>query len=458
MSKAKNRRDKNQANLRPQPAVNDGRRKFLVIGLGGLGTVAIATVAGYKAGWFGSAPPAATPVPTTSLSKPTGKRLPPVTLTANYQNALRAADEIVSHYARELNNASTLIHAVRSFGKKFTLNDGSQAVDFLCTRFAAEKELNGKRYVYFPRSAEVHDNSFLKTMLEAGVDREQTIMAGGNKYTLRDLGESAKAIFRFDPENLQRYDPVMVGEHLPWGLIAFSTLMPPSQPTWVNAYGETIDLNQVIDRGFAAYETSSSGIDNILARGEAEPIKFREEMTKYSCDGMHMVYGLLSCFKNGYRGNNMEQRLKDLLETVIYRLEGDARATDLESEAAREYGQDYLRQMGQGTPPPQAIEVLRLRQHIRMIGHAYEAINFAKLHRLLTFTPDQNRRLQAGEQMLYDYLVRLRAIDLDTFMTWSSKFISDSVIAVAHAARGMKLLTPNNPDTIAVNRNFRNES
>jgi hypothetical protein len=34
-------------------------------------------------------------------------------------------------------------------------------------------------------------------------------------------------------------------------------------------------------------------------------------------------------------------------------------------------------------------------------------------------------------------------------MNWYPKFISDMVIAVAHAARGMKLLTSDNPDTVA---------
>jgi hypothetical protein len=59
----------------------------------------------------------------------TGKPLPPATFPADLQNAMRAGEEIVRHYARELNNPSALIHAVRAFGKGFTLNDGSRAVD-----------------------------------------------------------------------------------------------------------------------------------------------------------------------------------------------------------------------------------------------------------------------------------------------------------------------------------------
>src|SRR5262247_679594 len=101
----------------PNVATNVGRRKFLTLGLGGAGALATAGVAGYgyKAGWFDSAPaaPATAAAPAANLA--TGKPLPPVTLPADYQNALQAADEIVRHYSRELNLPTTLIHAVRSF-------------------------------------------------------------------------------------------------------------------------------------------------------------------------------------------------------------------------------------------------------------------------------------------------------------------------------------------------------
>src|SRR5262249_53052414 len=165
MSKAKTNRKGKAAEVQPE----NSKRKFIALGLGGLGTLAVAGI-GYKAGWFGSsstssALPAVSPTPRLA----TGKPLPPVTLTANLQNAIIAANDITSYYARELNNASTLIHCVRAFGKNFKLNDGSSALEFLCSRFAADKEVNGKRYAYFTRDAEVHENSFLKTFLEANV-------------------------------------------------------------------------------------------------------------------------------------------------------------------------------------------------------------------------------------------------------------------------------------------------
>jgi hypothetical protein len=460
MSKAKTKRKKVRGKAQSQTSPETGRRKFLALGLGGLGTLAAASLAGYRAGWFGSDTVPSSPASSTpDLTQ--YRPLPPVSLSADYQNALRAAGEIVRHYARELNNPSALIHAVRAFGKSFTLNDGTKAIDYLCSKYALEKEVNGKRYVYFPREVEVHDNSFLKTMLEAGVNIDEPITVGGNRYTLSDLGESSKALFRCDPANFQRFDSTLLHEHLPWGLIAFSILVPPSQPAWVNAYGESINLPEVIDRGLGAFENSCAGVRDAIARGEAESFQFRKEMTTYSCYGMHMVYGFFSCLNHGYRNNNLQERLREALDTVIHRLEGDAKAIDRETEAAHRRGQDWIKRMGigpdgklmtRGSPPPKLIEVMSQRHLIRMLGHAIEAINYAQLHRLFALTPEQKKRLQAGEQLLYKNIVQMRATDLGPFAFWHDKFVSDIVIAVAHAVRAMKLLTSENPDTIAVNR------
>ena len=457
MSKAKRNRNKErveQPSLPPaKTASSTDRRKFMMLGVGGLGALAVAGIAGYESGWFGAeTTTATTPTPLVDV-------LTPVTLPADAQNALRAAEELVRTYARRLNNPSALIHAVRAFGKGFTVVDGGKAVGFLCARFAAEREVSGKRYVYFPREVEVHDNSFLKTMLEAGVSLDQPITVGSNQYTLRDLGESAKALFRCDPQNLARYDEKLLHQHLPWGLIAFSILAPPTKPTWVNAYGETINLPEVINHSLAAYETVCDGVKETVAQGEMETLEFRTEIAKYSCAGMHMIYSYYSCLQHGYRNDGLPKRLNQLTDSVIFRLKGDQLAIDREADAVKGMGQSFINNMaveGQGgkiltngNAPPNTVEVMRTRKQIQMIGHALEAINYGLLHKLITLTPEQKNRLQAGEQALYEYLVKLRATDLTPLMNWYPKFVSDTITAVAHATRAMKLLTPENPDTLA---------
>src|SRR5215813_14018271 len=152
---------------------DNGRRKFILLGVGAIAATGVGLAGAYNAGWFDSNPSSPSGAPRSA-----GENLKPVTLAADSGNAMRAVNEMLEHYARDIGNASVLIHAVRGFGKRFTLSDGTYAVDHLCSRYAAEKEINGKRYVYFKREAEVHENSFLKTFLEAGVDVEQPVTVG----------------------------------------------------------------------------------------------------------------------------------------------------------------------------------------------------------------------------------------------------------------------------------------
>mgnify|MGYP000927472141 FL=1 len=438
----------------PEP----GRRNFMLLGVGALTAAGVGAAAAYNAGWFDA--PKSQPV-TSTAPRAAGKNLTPVSLPADQSNALRAINEMIEHYARDLNNASALIHAVRAFGKGFKLADGTSAVEHLCTRYAADKEVNGKRYVYFQRDAEVHENSFLKTFLEAGVSMDQAVVASANRYTLRDVAESAKALFRCDPNDLFkfddrqfRYDPAstlahgrgeLVHEHLPWGLIAFSILVPPAQATWTNAYGEKIDLAAVLNRGLAEYESTCALGQVALMRGETAPANFREKIKEYSCFGLHSVYGFLSCWQHGYTGNDVPQRLKQALDLATYRLKGDASASDQEYDDA----ESKAVAQKQGSPAG-VLEAFKLRARVKLLGHAFEAINYAKLHKLAAFTPAQETRIQTGEQALYDTIVKLRGLNWAALRgTLGDKFISDIVIALGHAARAMKLLTPDNPDTLA---------
>ena len=98
----------------------------------------------------------------------------------------------------------------------------------------------------------------------------------------------------------------------------------------------------------------------------------------------------------------------------------------------------------------QLVEAFRVRAQVKLLGHAFESINYARLHNLVKFTPSQDRRIQAGEQVFYDNIVKLRALDWDLPRRMlGEKFASDIVIALGHAARALKLMTPQNPDIIA---------
>ena len=437
---------KKQDKRSPNVPVTDTRRRNLRILGGGAALAAGLGAVGYKAGWFSEAPaPTPTPAPTPVPARLSlGPKLTPVTLDPpNYANALRSANEMMEYYARSIDNPYCLIHAIRAFGKNFVRKDGSNAVNYLCTTHAADMQVNGKYYVYFELINEVHQNSFLKTFLEAGVSRDQKLTVQGRQYTVNNLAESAKALFRFDPNNLARFDPKYAQEHLPWGIIAFSILMTPDSCSWTNAHGETIDLNQVVDKGLADYEAvMARGLPQIM-QNESEPDVFIKDIRSYACYGLHSMYAFVSAVNHGYRANNLEERVKKQVDVLTYRLKADADALintyDTEGKGA----------------PPIAVEGLKLRSLVQMLGHAFESLNYVRLHKLMTFSPAQERRIDAGQQKFYEYLVRWRAMDIGALETTVDsmigkghgvKFMSDLVIALGHADRALKLTGPQNPD------------
>ncbi len=428
---SKQRKENQKSGAKPNAKQQLARRSFILMGTGALAGIGV-TATGYQLGWFGAG--------------------------ASYETALAAANELLEKRAREIGNASVLIHAVRGFGKGFKLADGSSAVEHLCSRYAADKEVGGKRYVYFKRDAEVHENSFLKTLLEAGVGNDQPITVGATRYTLADLAESGKALFRCDPQDLFkfdagefRYDPnfkepqgqpsgakgELVHEHLPWGLIAFSILMKPETANWTNAYGEPISLPTIADRSLAEYETTCALGERELKAERSAPPNFREAIKKYSCFGLHSAYGFLSLVQHGYTNNGLADRVNRMMDLMTFRLKGDAEAITAEYAAA-----------AAGAPAEQ-VEAFRVRALVKHYGHAFEAINHARLHKLTTFNNEQQRRISEGEAAFYDSLVKLQALDWAMMKTkLGEKFVSDIVIAVGHAARALKLLTPQNPDTL----------
>lgn len=429
---SKQRKENQRPSTKPDTEKkNLARRSFILMSTGALAAIGVGA-AGYQFGWFGGG--------------------------ASYESALAAANDLLEKRAREIGNASVLIHAVRGFGKNFKLADGSNAVEHLCSRYAAEKEIAGKRYVYFKRDAEVHENSFLKTFLEAGVSNDQPITVGGNRYTLADLAESGKALFRCDPQDLSRFDATefrydpnfkepqgqpsggkgeLVHEHLPWGLIAFSILMKPDAANWMNAYGEPISLPTIADRSLVEYETTCALGERELKAERTAPPNFREAIKKYSCFGLHSVYGFLSLVNHGYTNNGLPERVNRMMDLVTFRLKGDAEAINKEyADAAA------------GAPAEQ-VEAFRLRALVKHYGHAFEAINYARLHKLTAFNAEQQRRISEGEAAFYDSLVKLHGLDWAIMKTkLGEKFVSDIVIGVGHAARALKLLTPQNPDTL----------
>ncbi|MFN7926455.1 MAG: hypothetical protein U0Y68_00640 [Blastocatellia bacterium] len=402
----------------------------------------------------------ATPTPSPTPTANPMSALPPLTpktYPANRASAMTAMDELIDHYAKVFDTPSNLIHAVRGFGRNFKRADGSNTVDHLCATCAEEKDVNGKKFVRFTRfNVEVHDNSFLKTFLEAGVNPDQAVTANGKKYTLKDVGEHAKSLFRLDPNNLGKYEKIYTQEHLPWGMIAFSYLMPGGKGSWENAWGEKIDLLDVVDKSLVEFETICQAAHTAYEKNEAIPEEpFRKFIKEYSCYGGHSIYGFVAAVKNGYTDRRIKERVTEQLNLAVYRLVKESENIEHEYNSARsgpispnpQEEAMYQQQMQRvGVKKDQVIDMLIYRGVIKLTGHLLEVLHFAQLNKLFSPTAEQQKQIQAGEQKLFDAIVKIRALDWEALKAFNAKQVADNVIALGHASRAMKLLTPENPD------------
>jgi hypothetical protein len=431
------------------------RRQFLLgaLAAGAVGLTACGEGQSVQIASHATPTPSATPPPNPLPSLPP---LEPKTYPADAANALRAMDEMIAHYAKVFDTPSALIHAVRAFGRNFLRADGSNAVEHLCSRYAEEKTVNGKRLIRFTRfNVEVHDNSFLKTFLEASVSPTQAITVGSNKYTVQELGEHAKALFRVDPNNFNRYEKDFTFEHLPWGLIAFSNLLPGGKGRWDNAYSEKVDLLEVLDKALLEFETACQPLRAAQEKNESIPGDVHKAMQQYSCFGGHSLYSFVACLKNGYTERRMPERVAELMNVSLYRLAKECENIEQDyAEAANRpispnpqeeamYQQQLQRA---GVTKQQVVEMLSLRGQLKLTGHILEAVNFARLHKLFQPTPEQQKYLQAGEQKLFASIVKLRALNWEALKNFNAKQVNDNVVALGHASRALKLLTPENPD------------
>jgi hypothetical protein len=105
---------------------------------------------------------------------------------------------------------------------------------------------------------------------------------------LQDLGEGAKALFRFDPRTVDRDD-------LAWSLIAFAELRAPA---WENAYGERIELQAVVRFGLQALQAATQGLKPYAAAGLPLPKKL--PIHRFTCGGTHLCYSLVVVAKHGF--------------------------------------------------------------------------------------------------------------------------------------------------------------
>ncbi len=330
---------------------------------------------------------------------------------------------IIHEYARLDDDPWALMHAVRAMGRDFTIK-GQNAVDFLCSGFLKHKTVAGKAYLYMPVEQEGHTNTFLKTILEAGVSPSHPFQLDGKRYTVGDLVNSAKALFTFDPKTINRDD-------LAWSLIAFSLQIPPGADTWTNVDGHQVRFSDGIRLGFDTLDDTTRQFRSAKERGVMPDAN--DKIVDFTCGGTHLVYGLASCVANGHREDHFPKRLKEHLDLMVWRLEADGYLMER-----------FYREAPppQGNPPgwEKVYALYHNDAKIKFYGHSFEILSYVRHRRLFTHTPAQGRAIEKAGTTLANAVRAIKGVDLFEVRRTNRRLFHLLVGDCCHAYHGIHLV------------------
>lgn len=287
---------------------------------------------------------------------------------------------LIERYTQIEDDPWVVMHGIRAMGAGLTVK-GQSAVDLVCSRFLQEADVGGRRFLTMSLDHQGHTDTFLKTLLEAGVGLDHPFRLNGRGYRVGDLLESAKRQFQFDPKTI---DP----DDVAWSLIAFSLVMPPDHDTWTNATDRRVRLRDVIAFGFDTLDKTSER----LARAKSQGIMptGKDAIHGFTCGGTHLIYALATVVGNGYHEPNFASRLRSHLDLLIWRLDADWGLWESHYKQANAVP-------GQGN----LVDLYYRDAILKFYGHAHEILSYARLHGLYVPSRAQSKTIdRASERML----------------------------------------------------------
>ena len=343
-----------------------------------------------------------------------GASLAPAVMSAGEapRNQDQGVRQFIEQYAVTADDPWALVHAIRGIGRGCRLN-GENAAAYVLRTCVRTQEVQQRRHLYIPASIEVHPNMFLKTFLEAGVPASETFVCDGQVCHLQELGEGAKALFRFDPRTFDR-------NALAWSLIAFAEL---EAHTWENAYGERIQLQDVVRFGLQILTEATQGLKPYAEVGLPLPRKM--PIHGLTCGGTHLFYSLLVAAKHGLLQAAGGDILQEQLQLLVYRLQADPDLIDR-----------YFRAM----PAAPDADLFRAGAKLKILGHALECLGYAQAHGLWQPNPPERKQIEQAVYAVRDLLAYIVTLDLAAIRRRQAQLGQQVVGDTCHAFRGLSLV------------------
>ena len=338
----------------------------------------------------------------------------------------QALRPLIIRYAAATDDAWAMMHGIRAIGKGFSVA-GGPAVEYLSAHELQEKAEGRRRFLVMPVATEGHPNTFLKTLLEAGVGLEHPITAAGRRRTVADLLQDAKQLFSYEPEKMNGK-----ADDLSWSIIAFAITIPPNQDGWTNARGQQIRFRDVVSYAFATAEWASASFCKAMAEGTTPT--WKDRISNFTCGGTHLIYSLGVAVRYGHLGEEGRRRFAEQLRLLIWRLRVDLLLLD-----------DYYKMVAKAYPDKSARwRPYQLDSRLKFLGHAFEILSYNRLFRLVPLTVAQEQQVERAGRTLEETAREVAKLDLPTIKRENRSLYDLLVGDACHAYHGVHMVRGEN--------------
>ena len=338
----------------------------------------------------------------------------------------RVLRDLIVRHAGAPDNPWAVMHGIRAIGKSFAVN-GRPAIEHLSANQLQEKAEAGRKYLVMPAAAEGHANTFLKTLLEAGIAQDGQITAAGRRRTVADLLSDAKQIFTYEPGKINGS-----ADELSWSIIAFAMTTPPAQDQWRNARGQAIRFREVVTYAFDTLDWASADFRKAMAARKTPTGKDR--ISNFTCGGTHLIYSLGVAVRHGHLGEEGRRRFAEQLRLLIWRLRVDPLLLD-----------DYYKTVAKAYPDKAARwRPYQLDSRLKFLGHAFEVLSYNRLFRLVPLTTGQEQQVKQAGQSLAQTIRDVGKLNLQTIQRENRKLFDLLVGDACHAYHGIHMVRGEN--------------
>jgi hypothetical protein len=263
-------------------------------------------------------------------------------------------------------------------------------------------------------SVEVHPNSFLKTLLEAGVPLDHPFTHQGRRRTLKEVADGTHLLFR--PREV-----MTEANMLPWSIIALARTTSPLRGRWTNVWGEPVDLDAVVEGALRLMEEASRPVAEAMREDRPETAK--APVHGFTCGGTHMLYGLLTAVHAGYAGQDRAERVRALVDLMVWRLHADlGLIAGFYKSRATEGGAYWY----------------EADAKLKILGHGAECLGFAVRRGLVKLGLAQQARQRAAIAALRRMIAELEARDLAEARPINPELFRQLVGDTCHARHGLR--------------------